>query len=300
MEKMRNVLVPDDIDFNYYLAQSDTEEKVRPAGDYLDAVMHVIAPAYDAPKNPRMPFANCFVEFRPGEVTLWAGYNGSGKSMLQGQIMALFAEKEPVCIASFEMKPERTIARITRQILQHGNPPREKVREYLDSTDGKLWLYDHRGTIHPEHVVAMAKYCAEKLGCRHIAIDSLMKCVSGEDDYNGQKDFVDAMTRAAHDYNVHIHLVHHLRKEDQNASKRLPGKMDVKGSGAITDLVDNVLILWRNKEKERKAEYGEQVDKSDPDAILICDKQRNGEWEGRTKLYFSRTSMRYSDVQRII
>ena len=127
-----------------------------------------------------------------------------------------------------------------------------------------------------------------------------MKCVRGEDDYNGQKNFVDAMTRTAHDYNVHIHLVHHLRKEDGKAAEKMPSKMDVKGSGAITDLVDNVLILWRNKEKERLAESKKPFDRDDPDAILICDKQRNGEWEGRTKLWYSRTSMRYSDVPRTV
>jgi twinkle protein len=39
-----------------------------------------------------------------------------------------------------------------------------------------------------------------------------MKCVSGEDDYNSQKSFVDELTALARDHNVHIHLVHHIRK----------------------------------------------------------------------------------------
>ncbi len=29
-----------------------------------------------------------------------------------------------------------------------------------------------------------------------------------------------------------------------------PNKFDIKGTGAITDLVDNVFIVWRNKKKE--------------------------------------------------
>lgn len=126
---MKNILEPDDIDFDHYLSQTDAAEKVRPASGYLNDIMHVISPAQDAPRNPRMPFANCFIEFRPGEVTLWAGENGSGKSMLQGQIMAGLSEKQGVCIASFEMKPPMTLARIARQVTQHGQPSKENVKE---------------------------------------------------------------------------------------------------------------------------------------------------------------------------
>lgn len=297
---MGSLIVDDDIDFDRYLNDSDAQEKVRPASGYLNEVMHVLSPAADTPPVPRMPFANCLVYFAPGEVTLWAGYNGSGKSMLQGQIMSFLAEKEPACIASFEMQPQRTLARICRQRLRSAKPDRQKVKDYLDSTEGKLWIYDHRGAIQSERVIAMIKHCAEKLGCRHIAIDSLMKCVKGEDDYNGQKDFVDALTRAAQDYNTHIHLVHHLRKEDSQAGGKMPSKMDVKGSGAITDLVDNVLILWRNRKKEREESAGKEVDRHDPDAVLICDKNRNFEWEGRTKLWYSRVSMRFSDKPEVL
>jgi twinkle protein len=39
-----------------------------------------------------------------------------------------------------------------------------------------------------------------------------MKCVSGEDDYNAQKAFVDQITALARDEDMHIHLVHHIRK----------------------------------------------------------------------------------------
>lgn len=295
---MSNVLVPDDIDFNYYLAQSDAEEKVRPAGDYLDAVMHVIAPAYDTPKNPRMPFANCFLEFRPGEVTLWAGENGSGKSMLQGQIMAGLAERQGICIASFEMKPPMTLARIARQVTQHGRPERKMVQEWLDSTKGKFWIYDQQGTTDARRMIAVVKHCAERLGCKHIAIDSLMKCVRGDDDYNGQKAFVDDLTAAARDYGIHVHLVAHMRKHD--SKNGMPSKMDIKGTGAITDLVDNVLILWRNRQKEKEVETRKAVDHNDPDAILICEKQRNGDWEGRTHLWYSRTTQRFSDKREMV
>lgn len=293
------VLIPDHIDFDRYLTETDPAEKVRPASEYLDAVMHVLAPAHETPKHPKLPFAGGWVYFAPGEVTLWGGFNGSGKSALQGQVLTEYAQAgQKVCIASFEMKPEKTLARISRQVHQRKDPSRNQVEGLLKSTHGRIWLYDQQGTVHANRMIAVVKHCAEKLGCQHIAIDSLMKCVRGEDDYNGQKDFIDQLTAAARDFNVHIHLVVHLRKPDERGPERMPTRMDIKGSGAITDLVDNVLLLWRNKAKERDAANGQEVDPSKPDSVLICDKQRNGDWEGRIPLWYDIPSMRFADHNR--
>ncbi|MBV8666711.1 MAG: AAA family ATPase [Burkholderiaceae bacterium] len=294
---MLEILAPDDIDFSHYLAETDPGEKVRPAIEYLDEVMHVLSPIEETPEHPKMPFANFWLYFAPAEVTIWGGFNGSGKSMLQGQVLADFAEQgKNVCIASFEMKPAKTIARITRQIFGHRTPTKEQVAAFLGRNNGRLWLYDQQGTVRPERMIAVIKHCAEKLGCQHIAIDSLMKCVRGTDDYNAQKDFVDQLTAAARDYNTHIHLVAHLKKGDSD--DRMPTRLDISGTGAISDLVDNVLLVWRNKKKERNRDAGEAVNDADPDSVLICDKSRNGEWEGRIKLWYDRSSLKFTDYPR--
>lgn len=290
-----DILTEDDIDFAKYMEETDHEERVRPASDYLDSVMHALAPASEQTDSPKMPFNGAWMNFRPAEVTAWAGFNGSGKSMLQGQVMTDFAASgQKICIASFEMKPAKTIARICRQVFGCAQPTRDQVKVFLANAGKNIWLYDQQGTVKADRMIAVIKHCAEKLKVNHIAIDSLMKCVKGEDDYNGQKDFVDAMTACARDYNVHIHIVHHLRKGDTD--ERMPTRMDMKGSGAISDLVDNVVLVWRNKKKERDQESGKQVSDLDPDSVLIVDKQRNGEWEGRVKLWYNRDALRFSDT----
>lgn len=289
-----NVLEPDSIDFEAYLKETDDSEKVRPAYDFLDQVMFVLAPTHDMPQHPKLPFSDSWLYFAPGEVTVWGGFNGSGKSMLQGQVLTHFARAgQKVCIASFEMKPAKTLARIVKQELCISTPPRHHVDGLLRQLNGTMWLYDQQGTVKPERMIAVIKHCAEKLGCQHIAIDSLMKCVRGTDDYNGQKEFVDQLTSCARDYNVHIHLVAHLKKGD--GDERLPNRMDISGAGAISDLVDNVVLVWRNKRKERDRDAGKTINEDDPDSVLIVDKSRNGEWEGRTKLWFNKASQRFSD-----
>ena len=152
-------------------------------------------------------------------------------------------------------------------------------------------LYDQQGTVTASQVCAVARYCAKALKVTHFFIDSLMKCVSGEDDYNGQKEFVDDLTSIGRDTGMHIHLVHHIRKPSSEAN--LPSKYDYKGSGSITDQVDNVISVWRNKDKEKKRQEGKPVPDGEPDAKLICDKQRNGEWEGVIGLWFDRNSQQF-------
>jgi len=158
-----------------------------------------------------------------------------------------------------------------------------------------MWLYDQQGTVKSERIIAVIRYCAEKLGIQHIAIDSLMKCVRGTDDYNGQKDFVDQLTGVARDLGIHIHLVVHLKKGDSD--ERLPTRLDISGTMAITDLVDNVVLVWRNKKKERQKDSGQPVDETHPDSLLICDKQRNtcDGWEGRVKLWYNNQTMKFTD-----
>lgn len=303
---MNYILTPDDIDFSLYEKETDAQQKVKPAKDYVQELIDRIKSPV-RPNHRYLPWAKTYglFQFRPGEVTVWGGPNGAGKSMVTGFVsLGLLAQGERCCIASFEMKPIRTLERMARQFS--GSNPNDpayagspEATEYLldlygqfqDWTDNRLWLYDQQGTVTASQVCAVARYCAKELGVTQMFIDSLMKCVHGEDDYNGQKAFVDELTAIARDYSIHIHLVHHIKKMANEDQK--PGKYDFKGTGAITDQVDNAIVVWRNKPKERKREEGKLVDDNDPDSLLICVKQRNGEWEGNIGLWFDKASQQY-------
>lgn len=77
-----------------------------------------------------------------------------------------------------------------------------------------------------------------------------------------------------------------------------------KGSEAISDLADNVFSVWRNKAKELEIQKlqlqktkpaSNLLDK--PDCLLTCDKNRNGEWEGKIALWFDKPSYQYLNHQ---
>ena len=296
------IVRPDEVDFEKYLKANDVAQKVKGAGEFLDEIEAEIAsPVVDVSQTMPWTKTHAGFQFRAGEVTLYAGGNGGGKSMVTGQIaMGLIKQGQRVMIASFEMKPKRTLFRMLRQFAgENIDFPRymDKAR-YLTNlitrmrafAHANLWLYDQQGTVTAQQVIAVSRYSAVELGVQHIFIDSLMKCVSGEDDYNAQKSFVDELTSLARDHNVHIHLIHHIRKLQSEEIK--PNKNDIKGSGSISDQVDNVLMVWRNKKKEHEAQNG-TVDPLIPDAYLMCEKQRNGESEDWYSLWYHKDSQQF-------
>ena len=302
------VLLEDNIDFSRYESETETRERVKPASVWVGALIEGLRHPVRSPRQV-LPWGKThqLIQFRPGEVTVWGGANGAGKSLITGMVaLSLMAQDQRVCIASFEMKPSKTIERMARQ--WSGRNPHDPafagslearkslidVYEQFRDWSSTLWLYDQQGTVTAKKVAAVARYCAVEKGVRHFFIDSLMKCVAGEDDFNAQKAFVDELTAIARDHEMHIHLVHHVRKPSDESRK--PCKFDLRGSSAITDQTDNVLIFWRNWPKEKKREDNKltkEDDAKEPDALLICCKQRNGEWEGSIGLWYDRNSQQY-------
>lgn len=300
-------LIPDSIDFDAYLKETDAQTHVKAASIWMaDLIERLRNP--DQTKKVFLPWEkvqNVF-HFRPGEVTVWAGQNGHGKTQVVSQIvLSLLGQGEKAVIASFEMKPQTTLQRLARMYagtnpfspeyqMDEGVKALEALySEFGQWTDSKLWIYDQQGTVDAARVIGMARYCAKELGITHVVIDSLMKCIRGEDDYNAQKEFVDELTALARDNQIHVHLIHHLKKPDNEYA--IPDKHHSKGSGAITDLADNMMMVWRNKAKEDDAkEKGDKSNKkTEADAAIFCRKQRNGEDEPTIRLWFDRDSQQY-------
>ncbi|CAJ3815062.1 DnaB-like helicase C-terminal domain-containing protein [Burkholderia pseudomallei] len=297
--------IPDSIDWAAYARdEDDGRADVRRASEFMeDLVTHLHSPKEVAP-GTESPWASVgdSLRFREGEVTLWGGVNGHGKSAVLGEVMLhAISAGDRVCIASMEMRPIATMERLTRQAAATEKPAPEFIRGFGRWTDERLWLYAHVGTVERARMLAVARYCRKELGVHHVVIDSLLKCGIAPDDYAGQKAFVDALCSLARDTGVHIHLVHHIRKGERETD--IPDKFDMRGAGEITDLVDNVLIVHRNKAKEallrketisnEKREEAEQQ----ADTALICAKQRHHTWEGTVRLWFDAASLQFRDVR---
>ena len=303
----RNIIKSSQIDIEKYLKASDLSAHVKSANSWLDEIyQNYVDP--EKTDDAVMPWSKTHqdVKFRLGEVTVYAGSNGGGKSLVTGQIaLGLIKQNLKVCIASYEMKPVTTIVRMLRQFAgENINVPLTHDKEgyirgvlgrFTNFIDENLYLYDQQGSTTPQKTIAMARYCAVELGIKHIFIDSLMKCVVAEDSLNEQKSFVDELCALARDHHVHIHLVHHIRKLQSEEIQ--PSKTDLKGSGSIADQVDNVFLVWRNKKKENARRNNEDYDEKQPDMFLMCQKQRNGEAEEFYGMYFEHNSQQFIETQ---
>ena len=107
------------------------------------------------------------------------------------------------------------------------------------------------------------------------------------------------VTEFAIEFDIHVLIVAHNRKSMNDSQGG--GKHDVKGTGAITDLVDNVISWWRNRPKEKRLEREKDQEKRNelmkkPDAIASIEKQRNGNGdEPDILLWFDRNSHQFQN-----
>lgn len=284
-------------------AKTRDPEHLHSASDYGDELEREFANASEPERGIRLPWRKVGdrLVLRMGEVSIWAGFNGHGKSETIGNVtISAAVDGWPCCVASMEFRPVKWLKRLVRQATGLANPTRAYVRHVSHWFRDRMWVFDASGTQKASVIVDVFGYAARRYGIKFFVIDNLAKCGFGEDDYNGQKSFVDALTDLARIQDVHIALVCHMRKTD--AEEKPGGKMDVKGTGGITDMSDTLVTVWRNKVKEKKIRElredetaAKQYDIENPDAILQCHKQRNGEHEPTVRLWFDRSSHQYLD-----
>lgn len=284
-------IIDDSVDLTEYLrADNEWTGKVRPASTWKQDVREIFGRKHPKqyPSALWEKFSSKF-QFRPGEVTIWGGQNGHGKSMFTNQVaLDLCVQRERILIASLEMPPYRTMLRMNRQAYGGEHPSDEYVVNFHDWTDNRLWLFDHVGVVPPNHALALLRYFADKHKGTHVFLDSLMKVVQSEEHIDEQKAFMGQICALATETNLHIHLVHHVRKPSAGQSRST--KYDLKGSGAISDQADNVVIVFRDKEGKLAA-GGD--DPTPPNTLISIEKQRNGEYEGSMGFWFDRESMQY-------
>lgn len=292
-------LIADELDWSAYMRDTEASVKVRKAADFAAELDAEFAERSHSQRS--VMFSTKLrdaIEFRPGELTCWAGYNGHRKSMFVGQVsLDLCVQHERTLIASMEMTPGRTLARMVRQACGISSPGPEDRRRFSHWTDGRLWLFDHLGRVTPSTMQAVCVYFANELQGRHVVIDSMMMVCSSEESLDEQKQFATDLCRLAQETGLHVHLVTHCRKPQSGAEDKPPTKYDLRGSAAISDQASNVITVWSNKAKRAKLDQNPHDDEALhlPDAAVTVEKQRNGAWEGRLKLWWDDASLRFVD-----
>ena len=136
-----NRYIPDNIDFGAYEQETEFAARVRKPSAFVEDLDVEFAPDGTRKRSPMMTSTKLegAIEFRPGEVTVWAGFNGHKKSMFTGQVaLDLIAQGERTLLVSLEMAPRKSLYRMCRQATATDTPTKDRRGEFLQWTDGKL------------------------------------------------------------------------------------------------------------------------------------------------------------------
>lgn len=288
-------------DFQFFLrsAKSFDPSELKPAEYFTDQVLDKFYPTEGSYCGMRTPWnkVNEALKFDRAELIVWTGFSGSGKSQLLNHIAAQgMFDNEKFVICSLEMPGKVTLWRMVRQLTGQKIPTKERIENAMGWMRDKLWILDIIGTAKVDRILEVFKYAVKRYDIKNFIIDSLTKCGIAEDDYNGQKSFIDKLCDFAHQYQVTIHLVVHQRKP-MNEDGR-PGKFGVRGAAAITDEASTVISIWRRKadDDENGTRRGKKIDMENaPDAVLSIVKNRETGIEGKFGLYFDSDSLQYRE-----
>jgi len=277
-------------------AQPMDPEGLRRPVDFTDRVVSLFWPPHESRSGGyTMPYGGLKgrVEFRPGEVTLWSGASGSGKSQLISDSIPYWIEQgSRVCLASFEMQPQWTLKRMVKQAVGSDRPTVPWIDATLAFLDPGLLLYEKVGKSDIKALLEIFDYARAKYGCDQFVIDSLMRLGIPADDYSGQEQAMFQLVDWATGKNVHLHLVAHARKAERGQG--VPEGEDVKGASEIVANAFNILMIWRNRKVEDASEPDDRPDVTDEPGVTVnVAKQRNGDFEGKVKLYFNTRTYQY-------
>jgi twinkle protein len=295
-QTLEDILITDK-EISGYMETRDTGEhlKIKKPSQYFEDVKKHFHE--DLTGGLSLPFINTENDFkvRMGETTVVTGYSGHGKSAWLNQVILHLMKKEKTMIASFEMLPKATLGRMCQQTGE-AMPNDDYILDFLQQLESNLYLYDPEGSTSTTKVLEVIYYCAEKLGVKIMVIDSLMKCGVNEDDLNRQKKFLDDLAVASRDLGIHLFIVAHSRKT--NSDYEHATKLDVAGSANITNLVDNVLSVHRNKEREEAEREGDTTNEimNTAKCSVHLVKQRHGKGvEAKWKFDFHPETFSYSE-----
>ena len=190
-----------------------------------------------------------------GELSIWSGGNGSGKSTMLSQIALETIDRGfRVALFSGELTGNRAkswlhlqaagrdYTRLSDNGVSYYVPKREA--EMIDDwTADKLWIYNNDYGANVYTVLSEFKTHMEQHETDVIIIDNLMSLDLSDikaDKYDRQTSLVLELSALAKQYDVHIHFVCHPRKP--NGFLR---KADISGTADLTNAADNVFMMHR-------------------------------------------------------
>ena len=202
----------------------------------------------------------------------------------------LAEQGQNVLWGSFEIKNTRLMHKLlhqfARQPLPTGDPTRAEQLEAIASRFGQLPFYflKFHGGSDIDDVLDAMEYAVYVNDCQTIILDNMQFMISRNsgnsswDKFDVQDMAIEKFRKFATDRNVHVFLVVHPRKEQEDSKLSISS---IYGSAKATQEADTVIIIQSDSSARKK--------------YLEIKKNRfNGDL-GFAPLYFDKSSGRYSE-----
>jgi len=177
---------------------------------------------------------NVLKGFVPGELTIFTGVSGHGKTtFLSAMLINIALENIPVLFVTLEMLREEVDIWMDSQI---------KTKEAGENILEQLPIYYYDQEVVNIDVLETIVKEAVKQGIKFIAVDNI-GFFTGRDTAEESITSI-RLKLMAKKYRVPIMAVAHLRK--LNSVNKLPTMDDCKGSGSIYQDADQFLVLWQD------------------------------------------------------
>jgi len=203
---------------------------------------------------------------RLSELDTFTSGSGMGKSQLLRELMYHLAHnhQQKVGVLSLEEPLSDTVL---GQMSVHANLPlhlpetREivtdaELRQHWEATygTGNYVAYDHFGSLGQDTLINKIRYMAAGMGCKYIVLDHLSIVISEYANDGDERKVIDEimtkLKRLTQELNIWIGLVVHLRKSGGTPFElgAVPSVDDLRGSGSIKQLSNQVIAISRNQQ----------------------------------------------------
>ena len=246
--------------------------------------------------------------FRPSELITWCAGTGVGKTAVVSEIVHhLITHGITTGIIFLEEGLDRAGKRIVGIEMDKPLhlPDQEYTAEEFDNAwnktlgSGRLFAYDHFGSLEEETLLSRVRYMVKALGCKVVVLDHISMVVSGMDleaDERRTLDHIMTKLRSlCQETGACIHVVCHLKRPPGNSSHEEGRKVSLshlRGTQAIAQLSDAVIACERDQQHE-------DLEKRNITTIRVLKNRYSGLTGPACQLKYDRLTGRLSELDGV-
>jgi twinkle protein len=239
---------------------------------------------------------------RKSELVVITAGTGIGKSLVVREIgYHLIQQEQTIGYIALEESTKRTALGLMSchldRRLHVDMASEEDLKAAFDATvgSGRVFLYDHFGSLDSDNLLAKIRYMARGMGCEWIILDHISIVVSGMEGGDERRVIDQTMTKLrslTQELGIGMLVVSHLRRPEGRGHEEgaATSLAQLRGSAAIGQLSDIVVGLERDQQSE---------DERDVTTVRVLKNRYTGETGIAGYLRYDRRTGRLRDSDNV-